>query len=103
LATHSLFNASAVLYDFERDRCDAIKVFLDKAIHRHLSTIEAKGFRTDGSYEVLCGDVYTVCTVAEYKNDLATARCDPSHQGGFNYRAYYMREQVRIFLLMRVE
>jgi hypothetical protein len=98
-ATHSLFHESAIIYKSEDDRSEAIRVFLDKAIHRHISKVEVAGMKADGGCEVLCGNVFALVALVEEKNDMGTGGCDASHQCGIDFRVYYVRDRVRPFLL----
>jgi hypothetical protein len=82
-ATQSLFHSSATLYPDEASRSQAIRVFLNKAIHRHISSLEIPGMRADGACQVICGDVLAA---AEEKNEMGTGGCDASHQCGLDFR-----------------
>jgi hypothetical protein len=96
--TQSLFHSSATLYADEGSRSQAIRVFLDKAIHRRVSSLEIPGMRADGACEVICGDLLVVAALEEEKNEMATGGCDASHQCGLDFRFYYARERVCPFL-----
>ena len=95
-ATHSLFQASAMLYEHEDERSKAIRTFLIKGIRRHhIATLDGQGMRADGSCQVLCGDLLALAGLEEEKNEIGTGGCDPSHQCGLGYRLYYAQKEAR--------
>jgi hypothetical protein len=98
-ATHSLFHSSATLYPDEAHRTQAIRVFLNKAIHHHISSLEIPGMRADGACQVICGDLLASAALEEHKNEMGVGGCDATHQCGIGFRFYYASEGVCPFLL----
>jgi hypothetical protein len=93
-AVHSLFDRSAVVYGDEASRSDAIRVFLNQAIHYRIETLEVPGMKADGAYKVLCRNLYALAAIEEEKNEIGTGGCDPSHQCSLDFRLYYAKENV---------
>ena len=93
-AVHSLFHRSAAVYRDEALRSNAIRVFLNNAIHHRITTLEVPGMKADGACQVLCGNLYALAALEEEKNEIGTGGCDPSHQCSFDFRLYYAKDNV---------
>jgi hypothetical protein len=93
-AAHSLLHKSAEIYVDEASRSNAIRVFLNKAIHHRITTLDVQGMKADGACQVLCGNLYALAAIEEEKNEVGTGGCDPTHQCSLDFRLYYAQEIV---------
>jgi hypothetical protein len=93
-ATHSFLQNSAVVYKNEALRSEAIRAFLNKAIHHRIAALKTPTFNADGACQVPCGNLLALAAIEEEKNEIGTGGCGPSHQCGLGFRLYYASENV---------
>ena len=99
--TQSLFHAAAQIYENEAERDEATTVFLDRIIGHGIPALTTSSpvIRTNGTCKVECGNVYALTALKVDKKEIGTGGCDPSHQYTMGYRSYYVRNEVRPFII----